>query len=602
LPPPSGPGGPGDPAKLKGIAKVSHLRLLLTTARAQYIRWDAYRWAGDVKAVKLKDELRARLDFQAFAQELLPEFMAEEDENVAEGLRAARSALAFRLGHEWDYFGNPIEYVEIGSPDFYLTKFEKAVKALGEREPIYLKYLQSLIQTQELYRRRQETLNYAVGTLTEHGDNLSLLKTGLNTLKDQIRAADEGPIHRTRDALIQAMGALDQTIAGLPGLRASDLADALFNMAFAGNPFGGRGEGHLGKFTTFTTVASQGIHLIDKAINTIPNDDGQAVSRKHVLMKVQTLDKKLSSLDEAWSIIQHAREPQAPGEMALNDKDAYRLIVTQNDLEMLLEPFYTNPKAQQALSAIENYVEAVQARNALLAEYNTMVAAYLDVVGQQRALQQTKKSISEIWSREMAPNLYAETAFVTALYDRAREECIGHCYDAMRAYRFWSLEPDTDGALYTTLKLGGTNQIDHNVLSAAKATLFTQRTQTVKGAMTSMVQPCPDPTLNLEGRGIVVVFKEADYPRQFALLKKTGVASFAINAATRDSTKATNPFAGYYNVRLTIARAWIRGVSSGDHVCFVNLKHGGEEKIVRKQDGAAIPLSHKPVEFKFVYN
>jgi hypothetical protein len=600
---PHGPSVSGDPAKLKGVAKVGHLRLLLATARAQYIRWDTYRWAGDLDADGLKDELRARLDFLAFAQELLPEFPSDEDEKLAAGLRTARSALAYRLAHEWDYFGNPRDYVEVGSPDFFLTRFEAAVKTLGEREPIYLQYLQSFAWTQDLYRRRETALRHAGTAIRGHDGTLELLKKSLNDLKDQLKAADDGPILRTRDALIRALAGLEQEIWNHPGLTAADLADALFNMAFAGNPFGGSREGgNLGKFTTFTTVVSQSARLIDKAINTLPNDDGQAVSRQHVLMKVETFNKKLSKLDEAWSVIQQVQNPQAPGEIALKDKDAYRLIVAQDDLEKLLEQFYTNPKAQQAMGAMNDYVEAVQARNEILAQYNVLVAEYLNVAGERQALQGTKKAVEDIWARDMAPNLYSETAFVTALYDRTREECITLCYDALRAFRFWSLKPDTDNALYQTLKLGDSNQIDHNVLSAAKGTLFSGRTNTIKGAMTQLVQPFPDPKLDLKGRGIVVVFKEADYPLQFARLKKDGVASFDIPVATRQSTKATNPFAGYYNVRITIARAWIRGVSSDDHMCFVNLQHGGEEKIVRKEDGVVIAMSHKPVDFKFVYN
>jgi len=593
----------GDPKTLKGVAQVSHLRLLLGTARAQYLRWDAYRWAGDGDADDLKEELQARLDFVAFAQELLPQFPSEDDEKAAAGIRAGRSGLALRLGHEWDYFGHPKDYVEIGSPDFFLTNFKAALKTLKDREQIYLQYLQSLAGTRELYDRREKALNHAVDSIKKHDEALNVLKAGLSDIKGKIRKADEGPIVTTRNALIRALASLDIEVRECFGLTAEVLADTLFNMAFAGNPFaGGRQEGHLGKFTTFTTIASQSVRLIDKAINTLPDDDGQAVSRQHVLLKVETFNKKLMKLDEAWSVIQNSRDPQAPGEIALKDKDAYRLIAAQGELDQLLERFYTKAQSQEAMAAMDDYVETVQARNELLAQYNILVAEYLDVAGERRALQASKKSVGEIWAREMAPNLYAETAFLTALYDRTRENCIAYCYDALRAFRFWSLKPDTDNALYQTLKLGDTSQIDHNVLSGVVESLFSGRTDTIKGAMTDMVQPVPDPKLNLKGRGIVVVFRRDDHPLQFARLAKEGVASFDIPAATRDSTKATNPFAGYYNVRITHARAWIHGVSSDDKVCFVNLRHGGEEKIVRKEDGAVIALSHKPVDFKFVYD
>ncbi len=104
-------------------------------------------------------------------------------------------------------------------------------------------------------------------------------------------------------ALIQALGALELWVKECSGLTVQDYADCLFNMAFISS-----------EFTAFTTLMSQSIKLMDKAENTIPNDDGQAVSRQHMLLRVDKFDKKMSKLDKAWEMIQSAQPERAgPG-------------------------------------------------------------------------------------------------------------------------------------------------------------------------------------------------------------------------------------------------------------------------------------------------
>jgi hypothetical protein len=92
------------------------------------------------------------------------------------------------------------------------------------------------------------------------------------------------------------------------------------------------------------------------------------------------------------------------------------------------------------------------------------------------------------------------------------------------------------------------------------------------------------------------------YPGELAELKKNGRATFLIPAPTPGSSVDDNPFAPYYNVRLTRVRAWIPGVTTGDSMVLVKLKHKGPE-LIRASDKSLVPFVHDHVgSFPFKYN
>jgi multidrug efflux pump subunit AcrA (membrane-fusion protein) len=156
-------------------------------------------------------------------------------------------------------------------------------------------------------------------------------------------------------------------------------------MAFVGNPYPKEGGGNRvisghGALTVFTTLTSQSAKLISKAIDTLPNDEGQPVNRKHILFQVDSITTKFSKLDEAWTAIKNARNDLET--VQLNDPDAYRLLMARKELDGLLKEFSTKPEVQSAKEALDDYVDAVQQRNAVLADYNTLVEEYIRVMGQ----------------------------------------------------------------------------------------------------------------------------------------------------------------------------------------------------------------------------
>lgn len=488
---------------LRGIARISHLHMLLETARLRYLQWDAYRFAQDPEADGQKDEqkeeLQALLEFLCIGLKLLPLFSAQSEMLVLDGIRTTVLYLTQRLGAEQDYFGNTMNFVPLGSPDLYVTPLKDALRRLKEREEIYLAYSQALQDAKTLHERRTAARTEATKQIKALEDSQPTLRLSLisYTKQDGKIVQEDKKVATAKEDLKPSLLKLQQWVKTCFGLTPEDFIDCVFNLAFIGSPFqeGRTGKRELaghGAFTAFTTISSQSAKLITKAVETLPNDEGQPVNRKRLLRKVERFTDKLTTLSEAYRTIKDARHPNDPEQIQLDDPDAYRLVVAQQEFDELLDQFSTKPEAQGAMKAMNAYVEAVQQRNVVLEEYNTLVQDYIRLEGEIGTVRAHMSKIEELDTKKAALDLPAETAFVTALYNRTRERCLALFYLASRAYRFWSLRPET--ALYETLQLGKPHEMNHSVLSGATEELLTGRTAEVTSSLAKkqMCQPFPD--------------------------------------------------------------------------------------------------------------
>ncbi len=88
----------------------------------------------------------------------------------------------------------------------------------------------------------------------------------------------------------------------------------------------------------------------------------------------------------------------------------------------MLQQFYTRADARAAMNAMDEYVEAVQKLNATLLKYNALVTEYLRLQGEHRATLAQQEQLNSLITANANPHLFAETAFVSALYNRAPRE------------------------------------------------------------------------------------------------------------------------------------------------------------------------------------
>jgi hypothetical protein len=579
--------------KLRGFARVSHLHMIFETARERYLEWDAFRINGETaNADAKKKELLALFDFLDLGARLLPKYSSTDDKRVRDDIAATLASLKRNLALDLDYFGHSQDFVPLGSPDFYLQPFNDELGFLKERETTYYDYTQALKDKINVNDQRFKAIRQADANITTLEQNLNQLKITLTGLiKTDIPNADKA-IGEAKTKLQDKLGNLTNEIKTTTGLTPEDFIDCLFNLAFAGSPETGHGA-----FTMFTTLTSQSAKLISKAIDTLPNDEGQPVQKKHMLFQVDRLTNDITKLNEAWTTIKTARAGLETAQ--LNDPDAYRLLMTREKFDNLLEQFSTMGAVQSAKDALDNYVDAVQQRNAVLADYNTLITEYLRVMGELETTKAQKDDVEQLRANTAQPNLPAETAFVTALYNRSRERCIEYCYLASRAYRFWTLQPDNE--LASVLKLGSPNEINFQLLSGVVEALYQKRTEQIWTSLSKTVQDFPPKEADYKGTGICVVANSRTHRQAIADLKKNGVASFTIAAPTQNSTVSENPFSLHANVRISRVRIWVMGVNTTDRMCRVRARHKGYE-VVRAVNKALVPFSHEPVDLVFVYD
>jgi hypothetical protein len=598
--------------ELRGPAPMSYLRKLLETARLRYLEWDAFRFAKDPRTDGIKAELLDRLDYLLAALRLVPKVMADSDRELRTGMHDMVVALIDRAGKNLDYFGNLHDVVPLGSPKFYLETFKNSLDLLEKREKMFHAYATALAEQKTV---AQETVG-ALQSIDEEASTLekeqSTLTTVLFTMVRHDIPQAHGDAMVARRELLPVLQKLEAWVDTCFGLTPNDFLECVFNLAFVGSPFEANPQAKRpqtvlskhGLFTAATTITSQTGNLINKALTTLPNDEGQPVNRQHLLRRIDRFTGSLGNLKEAWWTVQRSRHyPADPDMIQLDDPDAYRLLVAQKDFDQLLEQFANHKEAKSAMETMDKYVAAVQKRNDVIADYNALVSDYLRASGDLRALAGQKSAAENARAASAKPDLAYETAYVTSLYNRTREECVKSCYLASRAHRFWTLKPET--AFYKALRLGTPNEMNYLVLSAAAEQLCSDRDSEIVGAFAKMVQYFPDLPNDYDGSGRYLRLYPATYPASFEDLRTKGIATFSLQPRIIKPLDE-NPFADYPNVRLRRVRVWIEGLEARpskpeQSEVHVGIKHLGQDCILG-ENGEIFTFTHEPVHTSMVYD
>jgi len=480
---------------LRGLARISHLQMVMETVRARYLEWDACRIAKDRRAgerpvssqadpeAKVKEELLGLLDFLELGRRLLG-YGLKTEQTARDKISAALARWPMQIAHGLDYFGNPDNFVPepLGPPGVHLKSLKEGLTTLEKWEKDYLAYRGALFQHSQTGMQRGKATKVIDQWMTTLKDDYNKRRLDLIGMVTTDIPDARKKVTETQGKLSDALVNLKTWVDNCFGLTPEDFIETVFNMAFMGSPVGAGGAiSKHGLFTTGTTLSSQSAKLISKAVQTLPNDEGIPVNRKSLITRIDMFSKKLTNLREAFQMVRDATNPSGPEIAVLEDKEAYRLLVVQQDFDALLDQFSTKAEAQAAVAAMDDYVNAIQERNAVLDQYNTMVLDYLRIAADMHTGASQLKTIEDLNAAGAKPDLASETAFISALYNRMREHCIEYYYRASRAYSFWALKPDD--SLRSTLNLGSINQVDSKALKAAEEELLFQRTTGIRSQM-----------------------------------------------------------------------------------------------------------------------
>jgi hypothetical protein len=235
--------------------------------------------------------------------------------------------------------------------------------------------------------------------------------------------------------------------------------------------------------------------------------------------------------------------------------------------------------------------------------YNAYIADLSATTSQINQLNAQITQVQNNLQQQSNPALPGMVTFFSKLYQDAKADTIYTLYMANKAYNFWALNPDYD-VFYATLGLDSPGAIDSAVIASAQISILNElETQIETNSKDAEVFGPQDSSSQTPGVNFTLTLEQN--PLEIASLIANNELYFTIPPAFSNSLKQENPFAGYADVRLTLARPWITGAQTSDNILTVNLVHCGTEAFVPANsgpNGPAVWFSHDALNVLFVYD
>jgi hypothetical protein len=567
-----------------------YLAMMLDQMRADYLK------ATGSASVSALGELPDRLDWViALANAYVP--LDENEQRALDAVRGRIQTLQQSLKKGFDYFGHSASYAPLGALSGYRHEFDNALKTLRGLRSKYeanLKALQAAtLSTDELVHAatalKEDQRAYTEGAEAER-------KT-ISDLIHRINDHDSDAVTAKNELLAKSAVAFAEAVQSACGVSVKDLVEVLGQMAFLGHE-------QPQKMAMYT---SQAMKLLDSAASKCVTDTGVQIDKRLVIEKLGTVTDLSASLESYSGTIDGIK---------LSDPGAVKLLGKQSDLDQLCLQFWSYKGASEFKHALDDYVSAVQARNADIMALNESLAR---LRGYLAGAAQCDASIVEASGKEgklAAPGAPALITQLARMVARATDDCIYWLYRVSRAYWMWALQPHDELAAQLR-EIGGADPLaltPETLASAAEgmstayATLFEKQ---LSNAGAWIPRPAHDGAWYPKPgeRGICVEFTHATHPRFIERLRAGKHATVGIQPPRRATqTDAASPehvFSGYADVRITKVRPWVFGArlknpAPAKRTIRVDLTHAGHDTFVSPEDALTI-VHHDAVHLMFEY-
>ena len=548
------------------------------------IQVDHLAATGSVDPTELSD-LADRIDW---VSTLLGAYAPTEAVDIGEldAQRAAAQVVSERFRAARDFYGNAADYVPLGSIATYRQRFDNALDALKGIQSECDERVTALEQAS----RTASDLDQAKRSLaTQQGAYDAAATTERAAIADlvtQINTADEEMLAAKQMLVGSSITAFENAVIQSCGISANDLIDTIGQLAFLGEK----------QFQESAMVLGQALKLGETAASKVLAADGTAVDKDWVINELQTTDLSTAKLKAIVG---------GKSGVTLSDPGAVKLLAQQSEFDQLCDKFWNVSGAAAAKADFDDYVSAVQTRNAHVLTLNESLArlrAYVAGGAQTAAALATAQTQSAAASDAGVVVLVAQ---LTRMSARARAACIEALYLASRAYSFWALEPaDALAAILSDLSAGRPLAMTPTALLATGEQLLTRFSNAANAKLGE--RPISFPPVGGSGqeRGKMIEFTLQSHPTLFNRLRTRGSGSFQLVAPRAHTTSDENSFAGLSDVRLSSVRCWLSGVGwSPGHgpTVRVDLEHLGRETLIRK-DGFVHVLRHEPVHIVMEYD
>jgi len=312
--------------------------------------------------------------------------------------------------------------------------------------------------------------------------------------------------------------------------------------------------------------------------------------------KPQTIDKTIAKLDSLGENLAELADAYRQNQsMVIDQKDpnAYKLLLSQEQLNKALEPFMQKFSAAADLkAAMDDYVVLVQARNDLILKFNEQVAALAGAKARSGEAAQQRAQAEQLLAQKADPNLVEFATFSGNVFHATKELCVEQLYLTWKAAVFYSLDRNFD--VFARIRdLGAKTDLDWAAFESG-ANDVVRHLQTAEEKFSSDVIVFPR---DENGQGVIFVIKDA---ASLAALRADKSLIVRVPPALLTSGFET-PFNAMCDVRIKRARVWISGVKTKNEQLAVYLTQTGHETIVDPKN-QQLDFIHSEVKTRLVYN
>lgn len=500
-----------------------------------------------------------------------------------DALRNTLKTVSDRLTAAIDYYGHSADWAPLGSIAFYNQRFANALDALTAVEKAHNAQAIAVAtnnfdaaQSKEAIRALQDRLDGYQAGVTDK-------RRAIDDLIGQINVKDADLIDAKSALIDPAIDEFKKAVTNTCGLQFDDFVEVVSQIAFLGEK----------PLQQSAMVASQAVKLAETGLSKVVAADGTKFDKKLVIDK---LTKVSFTKDALTGIV-----GDADG-IRVTDRGAVRLLGAQAEFDQFCDGFWNISGAAAAKQVFDDYVAAVQARNADIVTLNETLSTLRSYIEGQAQTQQALDAVKAAGAARSDPGAATMVDQLGRMVVRTMADTVEALYLASRAYAFWSHEDGDE--LASVLQDFGAGQplgMTSVALSAAGEQVFQHYSKTIEDQLSNL--PVLIPPKN-EQRGICIVLEQSAHPRLFAKLQRENTANFRINVPKPGTSKADNRLAAYPEFHLSQVCCWVHGARWAADSGFdvqINLTHEGRESFIGK-DGKLRIFRHDPVKIIIVHD
>ncbi|UXI65797.1 hypothetical protein [Tahibacter amnicola] len=547
-------------ADLKDGVNAPHLQMILRLANLRLL---------------LRDENRQEIaSMLAYVMDLAATKTA--DPQVAAALQRA-NALLFQTARGLDPQGHPQNFAPRLDIETYRANLDRFVSSFKGLRDEYQKYFNTQSTREQRIQGLSEIREKAAALLN---DLDAQSKEGLEIAEGLIKLTDVAQ-QRAGTQLLKWRQKLNEFEAQLKQVAKEKacVLDTLDALVKGFDALTLTGDATVKKVAGYAHDAKK---LIDGAI---PAELKPAALEKAI--------SKLESLGDSVSDVASAYKQNKDLIISQTDPNAYKLMVSQAQLNSILEPYLSKfGTAVELKAAMDDYVKLVQTRNDLILKFNEQIAALAGVKARHAETTAQRAQAEKLLQEKADPIGVEFCTFAGNAFHASKEMCVEQLYLTWKAAVFYSLDRSFD--VFERIRtMGARTDLDWAAFKAG-ADAVVKHLQEAEEKFSADVIPYPRKE---EDEGIIVTIKDQ---ASLAALRANKRVIVHLTPAFSESAIVDNPFAGLADCRVTRARAWLVGATTTDKKIALYLTHTGLDTIVDRKS-KALDFIHREVPTRLVY-